>query len=173
MHLFWTFIYYSNCVYFHLISTKLKSLVLITCPINKNCVVFRLHTKIDLSWIDLSSLWESVHIHLDRSQFAFERSHSDHFNSLVWMAPTCISLSCEAFKLTCPIKFLPEVLCMFLHSLIVNTNNLKKKSIESFKFSLLTISNCSFLRKTSMTVAKKIQGSIHGFYGMPDSVWID
>ena len=25
-----------------------------------------IHTKIDLSWIDLSSLWESVHTHLDR-----------------------------------------------------------------------------------------------------------
>ena len=53
------------------------------------------HTK-----IDLSSLWESVHTHLDRSQFAFERSHSDRFglrwisdrsNSLVWMAPKSYS----------------------------------------------------------------------------------
>ena len=59
-------------------------------------------TKIDLSWIDLRSIsvrFEKVFTFfrsiLDRSQFAFERSHSDRFglrsisdqsNSLVWMA---------------------------------------------------------------------------------------
>ena len=43
------------------------------------------HTKIDLSWIDLRSIlvrFEKVFIFrsiLDLSQFAFERSHSDRF----------------------------------------------------------------------------------------------
>ena len=63
----------------------------------------------DYGLIDLCLLWESVHTYLDRaqtrldrSQFAFERSHSDRFwvrsisdrsNSLVWMLPYILLLS--------------------------------------------------------------------------------
>ena len=59
-------------------------------------------SKLDRSEIDLTSHWESVHTHLDRSQFAFERSHSDRLglrsiwdrsNSLVWMTPYLITPS--------------------------------------------------------------------------------
>ena len=64
--------------------------------------LWKLIPGLDRSWIDLSSLWESVHTRLIRSildrshsQFAFERSHShsdpfglrsisDRSNSLVW-----------------------------------------------------------------------------------------
>ena len=46
---------------------------------NKNVGFAHSHFNKDRSQINLGSLWESVHTRLDRSQFAFERSHSDRF----------------------------------------------------------------------------------------------
>ena len=106
---------------------------------NKNVGFAHSHFNKDRSQINLGSLWESVHTRLDRSQFAFERSHSDRFwlrSISDWSNPffvcVCVFQVCVSVSSLCLCSKSLSVSVSVL-KVFVCVSSLRSKSASVFK----------------------------------------